>query len=138
MKTLFATVVLVLVASVASAQTPIIITPQSTLNATPNADYNTLDLAGNPVTQGVKVQYCLTAAPTNCLPMVTVTPKPVLVNGEVVITNVINSIQPNTSYTARMFAFGPGGDSLPTNLTLPFGNAVVTAPLALTNARIVK
>lgn len=137
MKALLLAVAL-LVPVTAAAQTPVLLLPTSTIRAAPNTDYNALDLAGNPITTGVKVKYCLTAAPTNCLPTVTVSPKPALVGGEIVIADVISSIQPNTSYTAQLFAFGPGGDSVPSNLTLPFGNAVLAPPQALTNVRIVR
>lgn len=137
MKFLFLSLAL-LVPVPAAAQTPILLLPTSTLRAAPNTDYNALDLAGNPITTGVKVKYCLTAAPTNCLPTITVSPKPALVGGEIVIADVISSIQPNTSYTAQLIAFGQGGDSAASNLTLPFGNAVLAAPQALTNVRIVR
>lgn len=134
----FAALFVVFGAISAQAQTPVIITPQSTLNATPGSDYNATLLDGTAAVNAVKVKYCLTAAPTNCLPTVTISPKPALVAGEIVVANIINSIQPNASYIAQMFASGPGGDSAPSNSTLPFGNAVLTAPQPFSNARIVK
>lgn len=130
---------ILLVPASAAAQAPIIITPASTLNFTPASDYASTFLDGQPVVNAVKVVYCLSAAPTNCLPTVTISPKPPIgTAGEVAIANIINSIQPNAAYTAKVIASGPGGDSAPSNTTLPFGNAVLTAPSPPGNAKIVK
>jgi hypothetical protein len=122
--------VLALFVALASAQTPVPVTPTSQVSFSPSPDHSVLDAFGTPVV----TRYDLETVSMNALGVVIFTQqlaKPAPVNGTITasVGATVAALTVGTIYQARVAAVGPGGVGR-SALSNPFGVAAPRTPAA--------
>lgn len=115
---------------VAHAQIPGLIPNPTAIEFDPSPDHNNTLLDGTSIVGDYKVYFFLNAdTPVKGAEKFVVSVgKPAIVGGKVTGINLYGGLVPNTAYKAVVVANGPGGESLFSNVSVPFGKAVAVVP----------
>ena len=135
--TLLTVAVLLIAALSASAQTPVFVTPSSSITFTASPDHSQTALDGTQLVTGYKANYCQQSAPTNCTSVPLGKPTPNASN-VISIPNFFGQLTPNILWTVVVQATGPGGDSDPAAGNAPFGLAIATKPRPAGNVTVIR